>query len=84
MADESDVSGRKGVRSRSVARVLLGAVLVSFVVVAALMAPTGLAVASGIVALLLLVVYLLWNLTRSVRELKRRVERIEEAGDGPE
>jgi lipoate-protein ligase B len=33
---------------------------------------------------LILVAYLLWDLTRSVRELKRRVERIEEAVDGAE
>ena len=71
------VNSSDGISSRSVARLLLVVGFLSLTFVTVVVTPAEIIVTTIILSFLLAIVYLLWSLSRSVKKLNRRFERIE-------
>jgi len=71
------VDSSDGISSRSVARLLLAIGFLSLIFVTIVVTPTEIIITTIILSFLLVIVYLLWSLSRSVKKLNRRFERIE-------
>ena len=71
------VDSSDGISSRSVARLLLVIGFLSLTFVTVVITPAEIIVTTIILSFLLMTVYLLWSLSRSVKKLNRRFERIE-------
>jgi Flp pilus assembly protein TadB len=72
------VDSSDGISSQSVARLLLVIGFLSLTFVIVVIAPAEIIVTAIILSFLLVIVYLLWSLSRSVKKLNRRFERIED------
>ena len=71
------VDSSDGISSRSIARLLLFIGFIPLTLIAAIVTPAEFVVTALILSLLLVIAYMLWSLTRSVKALNRRLERIE-------
>jgi len=71
------VDSSDGISSQSVARLLLVIGFLSLTFVIVVITPAEIIVTTIILSFLLMIVYLLWSLSRSVKKLNRRFERIE-------
>jgi len=72
------VDSSDGISSQSVARLLLVIGFLSLTFVIVVITPAEIIVTAIILSFLLVIVYLLWSLSRSVKKLNRRFERIED------
>ena len=72
------VDSSDGISSQSVARLLLVIGFLSLTFVIVVITPAEIIVTGIILSFLLVIVYLLWSLSRSVKKLNRRFERIED------
>ena len=72
------VDSSDGVSSQSVARLLLVTGFLSLTFVIVVITPAEIIVTAITLSFLLVIVYLLWSLSRSVKKLNRRFERIED------
>ena len=75
--DQRAVDSSGGISSRSVARLLLVIGFLSLTFVIIVITPAEIIVTTIILSFLLVIVYSLWSLSRSVKKLNRRFERIE-------
>ena len=73
-----------GFSSQSVARLLLILILVSIIGISLVVPGIELIIEAGGIFLLLFIIYLLWDLTRSVTELNKRLKNVEEKLDRSE
>ena len=71
------VDSSDGISSQSVARLLLVIGFLSLTFVIIVITPAEIIVTTIILSFLLVIVYSLWSLSRSVKKLNRRFERIE-------
>ncbi|SDE93405.1 hypothetical protein [Halorientalis regularis] len=78
---DEEANTSSGISSESFARLLLALLLGSFVIGTAVVAPVEFTIAAIVVSLLVVIVFQLWNLSRSVAELNRTIESIEERSE---
>ena len=71
------VDSSDSISSRSIAPLLLVIGLLSVIFVTVIITPAEIIVTTIILSFLLVIVYLLWSLSRSVKKLNRKFERIE-------
>ena len=71
------VDSSDGISSRSIARLLLAIGFLSLTFVIIVVTPAEIIITAIILSFLFVIVYLLWSLSRSVKKLNRRFERIE-------